>query len=126
MSVIALTGGKAGPGATTAALALGLSWPAPVLLVDADACGGDMVPGMLPGRVGTDRGLLSWLVATRRHTVMEAAQSLAEHVVLLPEAPWVWLMPGVQHGGSRCRCPRAVGNAWLGCWSANPPLGAVP
>ena len=99
MTVVAVTGGKAGPGATTAALALGLSWPGPVLLVDADPCGGDMVPGMLPGRVGTERGLLSWLVATRRHTVLEAARVLAEHVVCLPEAPQVWLMPGVQHGG---------------------------
>jgi cellulose biosynthesis protein BcsQ len=99
MTVVAVTGGKAGPGATTAALALGLSWPGPVLLVDADPCGGDMVPGMLPGRVGTERGLLSWLVATRRHTVLEAAKVLAEHVVCLPEAPQVWLMPGVQHGG---------------------------
>jgi MinD-like ATPase involved in chromosome partitioning or flagellar assembly len=99
MTVVAVTGGKAGPGATTAALALGLSWPGAVLLVDADGAGGDMVPGMLPGRVGTERGLLSWLVATRRHTVLEAAQALAEHVVLLPEAPGVWLMPGVQNGG---------------------------
>jgi cellulose biosynthesis protein BcsQ len=99
MTVIALTGGKAAPGATTAALALGLSWPGPVLLVDADPCGGDMVPGMLPGRVGTDRGLLSWLVATRRHTVLEAARALAGHVVALPEAPGVWLMVGVQHSG---------------------------
>ena len=99
MTVVAVTGGKAGPGATTAALALGLSWPGPVLLVDADGAGGDMVPGMLPGRVGTERGLLSWLVATRRLAVLEAAQVLAEHVVSLPEAPAVWLMPGVQHGG---------------------------
>jgi MinD-like ATPase involved in chromosome partitioning or flagellar assembly len=99
MTVVAVTGGKAGPGATTAALALGLSWPGPVLLVDADACGGDMVPGMLPGRVGTDRGLLSWLVAARRHTVLEAARVLVEHVVSLPEAPGVWLMPGVQDSG---------------------------
>jgi SAF domain len=75
MTVVAVTGGKAGPGATTAALALGLSWPGAVLLVDADGAGGDMVPGMLPGRVGTERGLLSWLVATRRYTVLQAAQS---------------------------------------------------
>jgi MinD-like ATPase involved in chromosome partitioning or flagellar assembly len=99
MTVVAVTGGKAGPGATTAALALALSWPGPVLLVDADGAGGDMVPGMLPGRAGTERGLLSWLVATRRLAVLEAAQVLAEHVVSLPEAPEVWLMPGVQHGG---------------------------
>lgn len=99
MTVIAVTGGKAGPGATTAALALGLSWPGPVLLVDADTCGGDMVPGMLPGRVDAEHGLLSWLVATRRNTVLEAAQMLAQHVVSLPEAPAVWLMPGIQHCG---------------------------
>ena len=99
MTVVAVTGGKAGPGATTAALALGLSWPAPVLLVDADPCGGDMVPGMLPGRVGSERGLLSWLLATRRLSVLEAERAMAEHVVALPEAPQVWLLPGVQHFG---------------------------
>jgi cellulose biosynthesis protein BcsQ len=99
MTVVAVTGGKAGPGATTAALALGLSWPAPVLLVDADPCGGDMVPGMLPGRVGSERGLLSWLLATRRLSVLDAERAIAEHVVALPEAPQVWLLPGVQHAG---------------------------
>jgi MinD-like ATPase involved in chromosome partitioning or flagellar assembly len=99
MTVVAVTGGKAGPGATTAALALGLSWPAPVLLVDADPCGGDMVPGLLPGRVGSERGLVSWLLATRRLSVLEAERAMAEHVVALPEAPQVWLMPGVQHAG---------------------------
>jgi cellulose biosynthesis protein BcsQ len=99
VTVIAVTGGKAAPGATTAALALGLTWPHPVLLVDADPGGGDMVPGMLPGRVSTERGLLSWLVATRRDNALEAVRVLSEHVVAFPEAPGVWLLPGVQHGG---------------------------
>ncbi len=48
---VAVLAGKASPGATTVAAALTLTWPRPVLLVDADPAGGDVVPGLLPGRV---------------------------------------------------------------------------
>jgi len=117
MTVVAVTGGKAGRGATTAALALGLSWPGPVLLVDADACGGDMVPGMLPGRVGTERGLLSWLVATRRNTVLESAQVAGRACGLVAGGPCgVADCRESNTAGSRSLWPRGVGNGWLGYW----------
>jgi MinD-like ATPase involved in chromosome partitioning or flagellar assembly len=93
----AIVSGKAAPGATTSVWALAMSWPSPVLVVDADAAGGDMAPGMLVGRVQVDHGLLSWSAAARRVPAMEAAVMLGQHVVALPEAPHVWMMPGFQN-----------------------------
>lgn len=91
-----LTSGKAAPGVTTSAWALALGWPRPLLVADCDAGGGDMAPGLLAGRVALDRGLLSWSAATRRASVVEAAELFSGHAVAVPEAPEVWLVPGVQ------------------------------
>lgn len=91
-----VAGGKASPGATTAAIALTLTWPREVLLVDADPLGGDVVPGLLPGRVTADIGLAHWATATRRDPAQTALTRVVEHVVALPEAPGAWIMPGVQ------------------------------
>ena len=68
-----------------------------MLVVDADAAGGDMAAGMLFGRVPVDHGLLSWSAAARRVPAMEAAVMLGQHVVALPEAPHVWMLPGFQN-----------------------------
>lgn len=87
--------GKASPGTTTAAWALSLGWPGPLLTVDADPAGGDMAPGMLCGRITMERSLVTWSAAARRDTpVLTAAGLLAEHAVLIPEAPQVWFVPG--------------------------------
>jgi len=58
------------------AAALTLTWPRPVLLVDADPAGGDVVPGLLPGRVSTESGLLSWSVATRHLPALAGPSAL--------------------------------------------------
>ncbi len=99
MIAVAVMAGKAAPGATTVAAALTLSWPGAVLLVDADPAGGDVMPGLLPGRATTDTGLLSWLVATRHLAAMDATAVLAEHAVSLPEAGDAWVLPGLQGPG---------------------------
>jgi len=98
VTAVAVLAGKASPGATTVAAALTLTWPRPVLLVDADPAGGDVVPGLLPGRVSTESGLLSWSVATRHMPALDAAASIGEHSVALPEAGDAWVMPGLQSG----------------------------
>ena len=98
MTAVAVLAGKAAPGATTVATALTLSWPGPVLLVDADPAGGDVMPGLLPGRASTESGLLSWSVATRHLPAMEATAAMVEHVLALPEAGDAWVMPGLQSG----------------------------
>jgi len=90
-----VTSGKAAPGVTTSTWALALSWPRPLLLADCDQAGGDMAPGLLAGRVGVDRGLLSWSTAARRGLPSTAAGTLlAEHTVQVPEHPPVSLIPG--------------------------------
>lgn len=96
MTAIAVVAGKASPGATTVAAALTLSFPRPVLLIDADPAGGDVVPGLLPGRASTETGLLSWLIATRHQAVMDATALLPEHALALPEAGDAWVLGGLQ------------------------------
>src|SRR3954466_8227198 len=87
--------GQAAPGVTTSTWALALSWPRPLLVADCDPAGGDMAPGLLAGRVGVDRGLLSWSTAARRGLPATAAATLlAEHAVQVPEHPPVSLIPG--------------------------------
>lgn len=91
-----LCSGKASPGCSTAAWALGLSWPRPVLVADLDTDGGDLAAGFLAGRMPTDRGLLSWAAAARGEIpAIKAAALLAEHAVAVPERESVWLLPGV-------------------------------
>lgn len=97
-AVVAVVGAKGAPGATTSVVALALGWPRPVLLVDADPGGGDLAAGWLGGRVGLDRGLLSFAAATR-HTDSPSVAELAAHVVGVPDAPRVLVLPGLAHAG---------------------------
>jgi hypothetical protein len=54
-----------------------------------------MAPGLLAGRVGVDRGLLSWSTAARgRLPATAAAALLDEHAVQVPEHPPLALIPG--------------------------------
>src|SRR3954451_2157523 len=90
-----VTSGKAAPGVTTSTWALALSWPQPLLVADCDPAGGDMTSGWLAGRVGLDRGLLSWSTAARRGlSAPGAAALLTEHAVQVPEGPQISLLPG--------------------------------
>lgn len=98
MAMIAVVGAKGAPGATTSVLALACGWPGPVLVVDADLSGGDVAVGWLGGRVGLDRGLLSFAAATR-HTSNPAAADLARHAVAVPDVPGVMVLPGLAHAG---------------------------
>lgn len=93
--LIVVASGKAAPGVTTSTWALALSWPRPLLVADCDPAGGDMAPGLLAGRVGLDRGLLSWSTAARRGLAATAAATLlTEHAVQMPERQEVSLLPG--------------------------------
>ena len=95
---MAVVGAKGAPGATASVLALALRWPRPVLVLDADLAGGDVAAGWLAGRVGLDRGLLSFAAATRHATTATPAE-LGSHVVTVPDAPGVMVLPGLAHGG---------------------------
>jgi MinD-like ATPase involved in chromosome partitioning or flagellar assembly len=95
--LITIVSGKAAPGVTTATWALSMAWPRAVLTIDADPAGGDMAAGLLLGRVQVDLGVLSWSAAARRAPAAEAATMIAAHVVTLPEATQLWVMPGFQN-----------------------------
>ncbi len=102
VGVLAVVGAKGAPGATTTVVAVAVGWPGPVLVVDADPAGGVVVAGWLAGRVGLDRGLLTFAAATRHldpAAGAELGRELAGHVVGVPEAPGVWVLPGLGHAG---------------------------
>jgi MinD-like ATPase involved in chromosome partitioning or flagellar assembly len=119
VGVVAVIGAKGAPGATTAAVALAVCWPRPVLLADADLGGGDIAAGWLAGRAGLDRGLLSFAAATR-HAPRATAVELAAHVTAVPDAPGVLALPGLAHAGQASaldervwtRLVEAAGGPW--------------
>ena len=128
MGVVAVIGAKGAPGATTSVLALAVSWPRPALVVDADLAGGDVAAGWLAGRVGLDRGLLSFAAATR-HAPRPTAPELAAHTVAVPDAPGVLLLPGLAHAGQAGALDEWVWARLLGAASwpwpaADPAAGA--
>ncbi len=69
MAVIALISAKGSPGVTTTALAMTLSWPRPVLLVEADPAGGDILAGYVRGQMPMDRGLVQVAVSARHNRI---------------------------------------------------------
>lgn len=80
MTLLAVTRGKASPGATTAATALAAVWPRPAVLADCDPSGGDLALRLSDesGRpLARDRGLVSLAPAVRDGTT---GQRFFEHV----------------------------------------------
>lgn len=99
MALIVLTSASGSPGVTTTALGLALTWPRPVLLVDADPTGGSSVfAGYLRGQVEPTGGLLDLALAHRRN---ELDQALPATVMPIPDST-VQLLPGTRaHGQAR-------------------------
>ncbi len=89
MTVIA---GKGSPGATTLALGMTLTWPAPVLLAEADPAGGSIRHGYGRGIDLAGRGLVGWRVAQRR---MNPIDAIWANVIQLEDDRW--LLPGVEN-----------------------------
>ncbi|GGK31517.1 hypothetical protein GCM10010124_25400 [Pilimelia terevasa] len=93
MAVIALCSAKGSPGVSLAALALTLSWPAPVVLAEADPAGGDALAGFLAGQVTADRGTAELAVANARGRLRDEFDS--NLIDLAPPAERKLLLPGV-------------------------------
>lgn len=66
MAVVALASAKGSPGATTAALALTLTWPRGCVLAECDPAGGSIQAGYLAGALPADRGIRELAVAELR------------------------------------------------------------
>jgi hypothetical protein len=81
VTVLGLASAKGAPGVTTTCVALTLVWPRPVLLVEADQAGGDLLAGYLAGAEPPGGGLLGLALAARRRpleteAVLDAAIAL--------------------------------------------------
>ncbi len=66
MTVLAFTSVRGAPGVTTTALVAALTWPRPVLLIEADVAGSSSIKaGHLRGEVGHELGLINLALAHR-------------------------------------------------------------
>ena len=99
--LITTVSAKGAPGVTTMVAALASLWPAPVLVVDADPDGGDLLPGWtarwwIDGHVRADRGVVSFASDTRfQEDDSVPASALAAHVQSVPDVTHVRLLAGV-------------------------------
>ncbi|HET7477083.1 MAG TPA: hypothetical protein VFJ97_13810 [Dermatophilaceae bacterium] len=106
MAVIVLCSASGSPGTTTSALALALTWPRPVLLVEADPTGGSAVfAGYLRAESAPTGSLIDLALASRHGRLTEA---VAQATTKLPGRPesMVSLLPGTRaHGQARSLLP---------------------
>jgi hypothetical protein len=93
MTVCALVSPGGSPGVTTAALALALTWPSPVLVAETDPSGGDVLAGFFAGHMAGNRGLLN--VVYEATTVEAATAAVVGQLVELDEAGTRRVLPGL-------------------------------
>ena len=93
MAVIALGSAAGSPGVTTSALGLALTWPRPVLLIEADPTGGSaMLAGFFRGTTAHTAGLIDLAWAQREGLLTDA---LAELPMPIPDSS-ASLLPGIR------------------------------
>ncbi len=99
MAVIVLTSASGSPGVTTSAVGLALSWPRPVVLLEADPTGGSAVlAGYLRGQVPPTSSLIDLALADRSGGLAEALPRVTVPIEGTP----VSLVPGTRaHGQAR-------------------------
>jgi hypothetical protein len=90
----ALTSAGGSPGVTTAALALALAWPSPVIVAECDPSGGDVVAGLLTGHVPASQGLMEHAIEAGRDG-RAAGRSLASQLIPLDAERSRMVLPGL-------------------------------
>lgn len=85
MALYALVSPGGSPGATTAMVALGLTWPRPVIVAECDPAGGDLLPGLFAGHLPAPSGLLGVALGAARG-VSSLATELPGHLAPLDES----------------------------------------
>lgn len=100
MALIALMSANGSPGVTTSALGLALSWPRPVVLVDADPTGSRAIPaGYFKGaQLPTDHTVVDLAVSHRQGTL---AEDLPKMLTSIPESPARLLAGPLNHFQAR-------------------------
>lgn len=92
MALIAITSANGSPGVTTSALALALTWPRPVVLVDADPTGARAIPAgyLRGGELPISRTLVDLAISMRQGTLVD---DIPDTVFTLPDST-VQVLPG--------------------------------
>ncbi|HXW45359.1 MAG TPA: hypothetical protein VEL03_11265 [Streptosporangiaceae bacterium] len=93
-SVFALVSPGGSPGVTTAALALALSWPAPVIVAECDPGGGSVLAGALGGHLPGGFALVEHAIEAGRNPAAAAA-SLPGQLVPLDTDKTRMVLPGL-------------------------------
>jgi hypothetical protein len=93
-SVYALVSPGGSPGVTTAALALALGWPGPVIMAECDPGGGDVLAGTLAGHLPGGVGLVEHAIEAGRNP-QAAAAGLAAQLVPLDAGRTRMVLPGL-------------------------------
>lgn len=105
MALIVLVSASGSPGVTTAAVGLALSWPRPVLLVEADPTGGSAtMAGYLRGALSPGDCLVDLVFAHRDGALVDAIPSVCTPI---PDTG-VTLLPGTRAHGQA----RSLGALW--------------
>lgn len=93
-SVFGLVSPGGSPGVTTAALALAIGWPEPVIVAECDPGGGAVLAGALGGHVPADVGLVEHAIEAGRNP-QAAGSSLAAKLVPLDADRTRMVLPGL-------------------------------
>ncbi|HEY2506781.1 MAG TPA: hypothetical protein VGI58_09700 [Streptosporangiaceae bacterium] len=109
----ALTSAGGAPGTTTAAIALALTWPSPVIVAECDPSGGDILAGLLAGHVPARRGLMELAIEAGR-SYAAATAGLPGQLVPLAEDQNTMVLPGLTDP----RQAAGLGPAWPAVASA--------
>jgi hypothetical protein len=90
----ALVSAGGSPGVTTAAVALAMTWPPPVIMAECDPSGGDVLAGLLTGHVPARQGLMEHAIEAGRDSA-GAARSLSTQLVALDADRSRMVLPGL-------------------------------
>lgn len=90
----ALVSAGGSPGVTTAALALALGWPSPVIVAECDPSGGDVMAGLVTGHLPAGRGLMEHAIEAGRD-VHAATRGLSDLLIPLDPDGTKMLLPGL-------------------------------
>ena len=99
MALIVLTSASGSPGVTTTALGLALTWPRPVLLVEADPTGGSgLLAGYFRGQAAPTQSLIDLAFAHRAGGLPDAIPAVAMQV---PDTSVTMIAGTTAHGQAR-------------------------
>lgn len=93
-TIYALVSPGGSPGVTSAAIALALTWPAPVIVAECDPSGGDLLAGVLAGHVPASDGLVQHAIEAGRDR-SAASVTLGSRLVPLDDARTKMVLPGL-------------------------------